>query len=116
MSFNESRDGGHGDQGHGDEHVEELVDIEECGKQNRKPPRARKYRIRVNKERFTVDVPKMTGAEILKLAGKVPPENYKLQQKFHGGKVKTIQLTDVVDFTEPGVERFQTFPLTETEG
>lgn len=116
MDFNDASAGGQGGQNHGDEHVEELVDIEEYGKQNKKPPKAKKYRIRVNKDRFVVEVPNMTGAQILTLAGKTPPESYKLQQKFHGGTVKTIKLTDVVDFTEPGVERFQTFPLTETEG
>lgn len=116
MEFKDGHEGGHDAHNPIEEIIEELIDIEEYGKENRKPPKARKYRIRVNKEKFVVEVPEMTGAEILKLAGKVPPENYKLQQKFHGGKVKTIKLTDVVDFTEHGVERFQTFPLTETEG
>jgi hypothetical protein len=94
----------------------DLVDVEEYGKRNEKPPKAKKYRIRVNKQHFTVDVPQMTGREILTLAGKTPAENYKLQQKLHGGQVKVIQASDVVDFTAPGVERFQWFPLTETEG
>ena len=32
----------------------------------------------------------MTGAELLKLAGKVPPENFILTQKIRGGVIKTI--------------------------
>ncbi|MGD0769921.1 MAG: multiubiquitin domain-containing protein [Tepidisphaeraceae bacterium] len=116
MALNESESGRAGDQVPEEIILVELVDIEEFGKRNEKPPRARKYRIRINKHHYVVDVSHMTGREILTLAGKIPPEKYKLQQKFHGGRVKTIQLDEVVDFTAHGVERFQTFPLTETEG
>ena len=116
MSFNESRSGGNGGDDAHDEKVHELVDVEEYGKRNEKPPKARKYRIRINKQHFTVDVPEMTGRDILTLAGKTPPDRYKLQQKLHGGNVTVVGPDTVVDFTAPGVERFQWFPLTETEG
>ena len=81
-----------------------------------KPPKATKYIIRVDKPKFTVEVPAMKGREILTLAGKTPPEQYKLRQKMHGGETKTIGLDDTVDFTEPGVERFMTLKLDQTEG
>ena len=81
-----------------------------------KPPKAKKYIIRVDKTKFTVEVTGMTGREILTLAGRTPVEQYKLTQKMHGGAAKTIGLDDKVDFTEPGVERFMTLKLDQTEG
>lgn len=105
------------------EHLEELVEelleeieIEEWGKRNECPPRAKRYIIRIDKVKYTVDVPRMTGRELLKLAGKTPPEKFSLSQKMHGGHVKTIGLDDEADFTCPGVERFMTLPLDQTEG
>ena len=94
----------------------ELVDIEECAKRGETPPKARKYRIRINKQKYIVEVPEMTGRQILELAGKVPANQYKLQQKLTGGRVEAINADEMVSFTKPGVERFQWFPLTETEG
>lgn len=81
-----------------------------------KPPKAKKYVIRIDKVKYTVDVPSMTGRHILMLAGKTPPEQYKLTEKMHGGAAKTIGLDDNVDFTEPGVERFMTLKRDQTEG
>jgi hypothetical protein len=79
-------------------------------------PKAKRYKIRVDKTKYTVEVEKMTGREILTLAGKVPPEQYKLTQKEHGGTAKTIELDEEVDFRAPGVERFITLRLDQTEG
>lgn len=81
-----------------------------------RPPKAKRYVIRVDKTKFTVEVTSMTGREILTLAGKTPPEQCKLTQKMHGGAAKTIGLDDTVDFTEPGVERFMTLKRDQTEG
>jgi hypothetical protein len=103
-------------------HVEvevEEIEIEEHTKKvngKEKPPKAKKYIIRVDKTKFTLEVTAMTGREILALASKTPVEQYKLTQKMHGGTAKTIGLDDKVDFTEPGVERFMTLKLDQTEG
>jgi hypothetical protein len=94
----------------------ELVDIEEYAKRGEKPPKAKKYRIRVGKQHFMVALPEMTGRQILELAGRVPAESFKLQQKFKGGKVEVVGLDQLVDFTAHGVERFQWMPCNETEG
>lgn len=96
--------------------IEELVDIEEYAKAGRRPPRARKYRIRVDRDAFVVEVPSMTGREILLLAGKNPPERWKLFQKLHQGGVKPVGLEERVDFTTPGVERFVTLVCDQTDG
>lgn len=81
-----------------------------------RPPQAKRYIIRVDKTKLTVEVPSMSGHGILTLAGKLPPEQYKLRQKMYGGETKTIGLADTVDFREPGVERFMTLKLDQTEG
>ena len=103
-------------------HVEaevEEIEIEEHTKKfngKEKPPNAKRYIIRVDKTKFTVEVTGMTGREILTLAGKAPVEQYKLTQKMHGGAARTLSLDDDVDLTEPGVERFMTLKLDQTEG
>lgn len=98
------------------EEILDIVEIEEYGKKNQKPPRAKKYIIRIDKVKHTVEVPRMTGRELLTLAGKLPVERYTISQKLHGGQVKTIGLDEYADFTAPGVERFMTLPLDQTEG
>jgi len=99
-----------------DSEAVEEVEIEEYGKKNTRPPRAKRYVIRIDKTRYTVTVPRMTGRALLELAKKIPPERYTISQKLHGGQVKTIELDKEADFTAPGVERFMTLPLDQTEG
>lgn len=94
----------------------EEVDLEQLAKAGGKPPKAKRYRIRIDDQYYVVHQPSMTGAELLKLAGKVPPENFILTQKIRGGVIKTIGLTEVVDFTTPGIERFNTLPRQVQEG
>jgi hypothetical protein len=95
---------------------QDVIDIEEYAKAGKKPPKAKNYRIRIDKDRYVVNVSEMTGRQILELAGKNPPERFRLDQKLHGGQTKKIELTEVVDFTAQGVERFMTLPLDQTEG
>jgi len=96
--------------------VDEVIDIEQFAKAGKNPPKAKAYRIRVDKDHFTVPHETRTGREILVIASKQPPEAYILTQKMRGGVVKTIELDDVVDFTTPGIERFNTLPRKVTEG
>lgn len=94
------------------------VDVEEQGKRggSDRLPRARRYVIRVDKTRYAVEVSHMLGREILALAGKAPPDSYKLNQKLHGGAARTIGLDEDVDFRAPGVERFMTLKLDQSDG
>jgi hypothetical protein len=96
--------------------IVEEADLEQLAKAGGKPPKAKRYRIRIDDKYYVVHQPSMTGAELLKLAGKEPPENFILTQKLRGGVIKTIGLTDVVDFTTPGIERFNTLPRQVQEG
>jgi len=97
--------------------VDEL-DVEAFAQKggNGRAPKAKRYIIRIDKTKYEVTVGTRTVREILTLAGKTPLEQYKLTQKHHGGAAVTIGLEDTVDFREPGVERFMTLRLDQTEG
>lgn len=96
--------------------VLDIVDIEEFGRKNEKPPHAKRYRIRIDKEYYVVDVPRLSGRQLLELAGKRPAEKWQINEKAHGGQVRKIGLSEEADFTRHGVERFMTLPLDQTEG
>jgi hypothetical protein len=98
-----------------EEALEEIIDLEEWAKAGKKPKPAKRYRIRIDKEYKEVTVSSMTGREILALVNKTP-ETHMLSQKLHGGPPEPIKADQVVDFTRPGVERFQTLALDPTEG
>jgi hypothetical protein len=94
----------------------EIVDLEELAKAGKPVPAAARYRIRIDGEKFVVTVSHMTGRQLLELAGKTPPEQYKLFEKVHGGPPVEIGLDQTVDFRKHGVERFVTLPINNTEG
>ena len=95
--------------------LEELIDLEEWVKAGKKPCKAKKYRIRIDKEKFTVEVHEMTGTQILALVNKTP-DKYLLSEKFKGGRVEPIQPNQTVEFHRCEVERFQTLSKEPTEG
>lgn len=94
----------------------DIIDIETYAKEGKEPPKGVRYKIRVDKETYTVSVSQMTGQQILELAGKSPVTQFRLDMKLHGGATNKIELTTIVDFTTPGIERFMTLPLDQTEG
>lgn len=96
--------------------TDDVIDVEELAKAGKPIPRGTRYRIRVDRTVIVVDGPTITGREILMKAGRVPPERYQLDQKMRNGSIKKIGLNDVVDLTSPGIERFMTIPLDQTEG
>lgn len=93
-----------------------IVDIEEYAKKGEKPPKGNViYRFRVGTVHAESDQPTITGREILVKVGLIPEEN-RLYQKLKGNLRIPVQLTDTVDLSEPGLERFETLPLDPTEG
>lgn len=97
---------------------EGIIDLEIFAKGRQQVPPftpGTRYRIRIDKEQFVVSVDHMTGAEILGLVGKTP-NTYRLDMKLHGGATQKIEATQVVYFTAPGIEKFMTLPLDQTEG
>jgi hypothetical protein len=95
---------------------DEIIDIEWCTVQGHTPPKGRKYRILIDRKPYVVHHGTITGKELLELAEKHPYNNYQVRQKFKHGKVITIDYDQVVDLTEPGIEKFKTLPLDQTEG
>ena len=94
----------------------EEEDLEAAAKAGRVPRKAKRYRLRVDRVHFVVADPKITGREILTLAGKVPTERFLLSQKFAGGRAEKVDLNETIDLRKPGVERFMTVPKDQTEG
>lgn len=93
----------------------DAIDLEECGKNDRRPPKGHKYRIRIDGDKYAVDSAEITGADILALAGKRDDE-WSLNQKLHGGKRERIAANDVVDLSRPGIERFETVRRQAQQG
>ncbi len=96
--------------------LDEIIEIEIFVKEGKRPPLAKGYLIRVDKQKITVHRPELSGREILKLAQKTPPENYILRQVFSGGRSEVVGLDQVVDLRHHGVEKFKTLPRDQTEG
>ncbi len=97
-------------------HQHEIIDLEEYAKSGKPVPKGHHYIILIDRNKYKVERECMTGKEILILAGKTPPERFQLNQRFHGGKVVKISYDQVVCFTDPGIEKFMTLPLDQTEG
>ncbi len=95
--------------------IDEVIDIEVYVREQKTVPLARAYRIRIDKHYYVVEVPEMTGRQILELADKNPPADYVLRQIIHGQPVKVDQ-DAVVDFRTPGVEKFKTMLKTAQDG
>jgi hypothetical protein len=91
------------------------VEIELFAKRGERPPQARRYVIRIDKERKTVTSSSLTGREILGLVDKTP-ETHKLYQHIRGEQPRAVAPDESVDFRAPGVERFTTMPRDTTEG
>ena len=91
------------------------IDLEECGKHGRRPPRGHKYRVRVDGTKHTLESATVTGAELLALVGK-NTHDWSLNQKLHGGRRVRIQPDDVIDLWKPGVERFETVRRQAQQG
>lgn len=96
--------------------LDDIVDLEECAKQGKRPPLSKGYRVRINGDAYVVNKPVVTGREILTLAGLLPPENYTLRVKMAGGKPDKIKLDEEVDLRRQGVEKFKALPRDQTAG
>ena len=94
---------------------DEIEDLEVCCKEGRPARCVRRYRIRIDRERHVVKVTCMNGQQLLELAGKCDVRRWKIFQKLKG-QMKEIGLDGDVCFTTPGVEKFKTLPLDQTEG
>ncbi|MEF2252203.1 multiubiquitin domain-containing protein [Ralstonia solanacearum] len=100
--------------GRNGEEVVEIIDVEIFVREKKLIPHGHKYKIRIDKDYYVVDIPHMTGEQILGLAGK-SSAGYLLSEKVHG-QMRPVAPGDIVDFTARGVERFATIPKEVREG
>lgn len=96
--------------------MEEIIDVELFAKEGKDVPKGKVYIIMVDRQKYKAHEECMTGREILVLAGKTPPERFQLNIRYKGGKVVKVGLDEKICFTTPGVEKFMTIPLDQTEG
>ncbi len=95
--------------------VGDPIDIEDCSRHGRRPPKGQKYRIRIDREKYIVKKEKITGKQILELAGKTP-EQWALNRKLRGGRRERIEADEFVGISQPGVERFETVRRQAQQG
>jgi CRISPR/Cas system-associated endonuclease Cas3-HD len=93
----------------------EIIEIEVFAKERKPVPKQKRYRIRIDKELKVVEQATITGKDILALVGKTP-QQYNLYQHFHKAQTEIVPPEKVVDLTAPGVERFTTMKIENTEG
>lgn len=84
--------------------------------QEAKGPKSQTYKVRIDKDIFDVDTPTPTARDLLFLAGKRPVEGFALYLKPKSGAPVRLELGQTIDLREPGVDRFVTLPLDQTEG
>ena len=95
--------------------VGDPIDVEDCGKHGRPPPKGQKYRITIDREKYLVEEEKISGEQILARAKKTP-EEWALNQKLAGGKRERIEADDIVDVSQFGIERFETVRRQAQQG
>jgi hypothetical protein len=74
------------------------------------------YNIMVDRNVIKVEQECMTGSMILALANKTPYQRFQLNIRFKGGKVSKVGYEEKICFSDPGIEKFMTIPLDQTEG
>jgi hypothetical protein len=78
-------------------------------------PRAKRYIIRIDRKPYVIATSVITGRELLQMAGKNPPEKFRIWQVVHG-ESHELSPDQKVDVRAPGVEKFRTLSRTQTEG
>lgn len=113
MSNNQNRDDA---EAVDDQVLDEVIDLADYARRGVKPPKAKGYRIRVNRESFVFESPNPTREQILEKAGLIPVNLWTLRLKLHGGSFDRIEPNEHVDLTRPSVEKFKALPNDQTEG
>ena len=72
--------------------------------------------VQIDKDCFEAPATRMTGRELLELAGKKPAEHFAIYRKIKGGQPERIGLDEKIDLSRLGMERCLTLPLDQTEG
>lgn len=75
-----------------------------------------KFKIKIDGTTYDVSQKMMTGRELLALTGKTPIERYEISKREKGNVIKKIAYDETVDLSDPGLEKFVTLPLDQTDG
>lgn len=92
----------------------EELDIEAFAAASHKP-KAKSYRIRIDRPQYVVHKPILTGSELLSVAGKTP-DRYRIWQVLSGGESREVGRDEPVDLRHKGIEKFRTLARDQTEG
>lgn len=84
--------------------------------ENQAVERVQVFKIIIDKANHETRNPTPTGRDLLILAGRTPVEQFGIYLKHKGAQPQRISLDETVDLRAPGVERFVTLPLDQTEG
>ena len=97
--------------------VLDELDIESFVREHgaKEKPKAQRYRFRVDCERFVTNHEQLTGAEVLRMAGK-EPNCYTLYEARCGAGFVEVAPTSSVSFVAPGVERLVTLRKVCADG
>jgi hypothetical protein len=78
--------------------------------------RPKVFKIQIDKGHYELTNPTPTGRDLLTLASKAPAEQFGIYLKVPNAQPQRIGLDEKVDLHSPGVDRFVTLPLDQTEG
>jgi hypothetical protein len=94
----------------------EYLDLEDhVANQKPIPKGCRHYRLRIDRHKHKWNSDRITGRDILDLAGKVDFDKFQVNQHFRFNRVEQVQLDEIVDLAASGVERFVIVPATKAE-
>lgn len=95
----------------------EEVDVEEYGKHCKPVPPARRYKVKVDKGKFTSNSHLIKTEDLIKFIYPSNPSNYNLV-KFYSNTPKPVPIpyTSIVDLTEKCLLRFVVQPKTQDDG
>ncbi len=84
--------------------------------ENSKAKPTEKNKFKVDNNMYESDEKTLSGSQILTISGHIPPDRFRLDMQSKKGSTKKISLDEMVDISEPGLEKFLTIPLGPQEG
>lgn len=84
----------------------DVIDVEQYANLGKKPPKGKKYKVKILDKKYIFKKACVLGEELLKVSGHTPTKCFSLYQKFKGCDFEQIALDEKVDLTKPGIEKF----------
>jgi len=94
----------------------DVIDLEKCARDGMTPPSGSFiYRIKIDGDKYDFKAREVTGEELMSRAGKKYGE-WSLNRKLSAGRRVPLEAEQLVDLSEPGVERFETVRRQAQQG